>query len=176
MPLPLIYDQGLLSLYKHFVAKTMSVADGGGAASEKQIQINNSMGLEWGIHHNKSRTAGIWWLTYESADQKAGQLAKQQRCHEHEQLLAAQVLQYDSAGHLVSVCNTNIMLSTPPHCSTYRIGNASFVDEMARWLVILDRMTRIKCDIRLVALNVVQHKRKKRRAIDDYWRCDTCPW
>jgi hypothetical protein len=48
MPLPLMYDQGLLSLYKHFVAKTMSVADGGGAASEKRIRINIGTGLEHG--------------------------------------------------------------------------------------------------------------------------------
>lgn len=36
LPLPLMYDQGLLSLYKHFEANTMSVDDGVGAAKEKK--------------------------------------------------------------------------------------------------------------------------------------------
>lgn len=35
LPLPLMYDQGLLWLYKHFDANTMSVDEGVGAAREE---------------------------------------------------------------------------------------------------------------------------------------------
>jgi len=66
----------------------MSVEDGGGAAMKQH-----------GISEIDGPAAVRGRRTHEAADQETRELTKEQRRHEHEQLFAAQVLQYDAAGH-----------------------------------------------------------------------------
>jgi len=71
----------------------MSVADGDGAVTKSEMYKLKMRAANTDDERNETRT-------YETADQETSELTKEQQRHEHEQLFAAQILQYDAAGHV----------------------------------------------------------------------------